>query len=488
MRTSRLAVIFAATTAAVATVDAVDATAPPSSNPEREAAFEFAQCMRDHGVDDFPDPQISADGSIHIDAPAGVGQEELAAAREACEHILPAPRDQHRADQLPLPIRRGRRSCLVATASVPMAASSPSGSARADPTKVVLFLEGGGACWDAETCAFTTEDSTTYTWNATNEDRAFRGGIFDRANPDNPFADYTFIFVPYCTGDVHLGDVTREYSPELTVEHNGFVNSTTALTYLAENYPDTTEVVVAGESAGAVAAPVYGGLVADLLPDAQVTVFADGSGAYPDDPDVNVEILGQWGIFETMPDWDVNQGLTARDWGIPRFWVQAGLHDPDIVLARFDFAYDEVQTFFMDLAGLDTSDLAASIDANESAIEAAGVTQHSYTAPGTDHVIVGDDLFYTIEVNGVTLVDWVAALIAGAPLDDVHCDECATDRYGLESLAATMIAGWRRRPPPCRTNTPNIAAATRAAQNGTPRDAPTAADSQPERTVTAHHT
>jgi hypothetical protein len=252
---------------------------------------------------------------------------------------------------------------------------------RADPTKVVLFLEGGGACWDAETCAFTTEDSTTYTWNTTNEDRAFRGGIFDRANPDNPFADYSFIFVPYCTGDVHLGDVTREYSPELIVEHNGFVNSTAALTYLVENYPDATQVVVAGESAGAVAAPVYGGLVADLLSDAQVTVFADGSGAYPDDPDVNVEILGQWGIFETMPDRDVNEGLTARDWGIPRFWVQAGLHDPDIVLARFDFAYDEVQTFFMDLAGLDTSDLAASMEANETAIEAAGVTQHSYTAP-----------------------------------------------------------------------------------------------------------
>jgi hypothetical protein len=26
---------------------------------------------------------------------------------------------------------------------------------RADPTKVVVFLDGGGACFDAETCAFT---------------------------------------------------------------------------------------------------------------------------------------------------------------------------------------------------------------------------------------------------------------------------------------------------------------------------------------------
>ena len=140
---------------------------------------------------------------------------------------------------------------------------------------------------------------------------------------------------------MHLGDVTREYSPELTVEHNGFVNGTAALSYLAEHYPDADQVVVVGKSVGSVAAPVYGGLVADLLPDAQVTVFGGQSGHIPDDPDLNAEILGElWGAYDNMPDWEVNEGLTARDWGPPRFWIQAGLHDPDIVLARFDYAYD----------------------------------------------------------------------------------------------------------------------------------------------------
>ena len=299
---------------------------------------------------------------------------------------------------------------------------------RGDPTNVVLFLEGGGACWNAETCAFTGDgESDFYDWNIpSTESPQSEGGILDFANPDNPFADYTFVHVPYCTGDVHLGDVTRDYSPELTVEHNGFVNSTTAMTHLVENYADADHVVVVGESAGSIAAPVYAGLVADQLPDAQVTVLADSSGAYPDDPDINIDILGQWDTFETMPDWQVNDGLTARDWGIPRFWVQAGLHNPEIVMARFDYAYDEVQTYFMDLAGADTSNLAASIDANEAAIEAAGVVQHSYTATGADHGVVGNEAFYTLETNGVALVDWVSALIAGEPQGDVHCDSCKT--------------------------------------------------------------
>jgi hypothetical protein len=127
-----------------------------------------------------------------------------------------------------------------------------------------------------------------------------------------------------------------------------------------------------------------------------------------------------------MPDWEVNAGLTARDWSIPRFWIQAGLHDPEIVLARFDHADDEVQTLFMELAGLAPSNLVASIDANEAAIEDAGVIQHSYTAPGHDHGIVVGGEFYEMEVNGVTLVDWVEAVLAGEPLPDVHCDDCET--------------------------------------------------------------
>ena len=84
-----------------------------------------------------------------------------------------------------------------------------------------------------------------------------------------------------------------------------------------------------GNTGGSVAAPVYGGLVADLLPDAQVTVFSAGSGHWPDAADLNAEVLAElWGVYDTMPVWDVNEGLTARDWGIVRFWIQAGLHDP----------------------------------------------------------------------------------------------------------------------------------------------------------------
>ncbi len=172
---------------------------------------------------------------------------------------------------------------------------------EADPAKVVFFLEGGGACFDATSCAF-TESSTLYDWNiGPDDDPALMGGIFDLANPENPFAGYSFVYVPYCTGDVHMGDTTREYSPELTVEHNGWVNGGAAVSYLAEHYAAAEQVVVVGESAGSIAAAVYAGLIGDELPDTQITVFADGSGGYPDNPTLTAATAGLWGVVH--PEW-----------------------------------------------------------------------------------------------------------------------------------------------------------------------------------------
>jgi hypothetical protein len=405
--------------------EASTAASPASSLDPNQALLAYAQCMRENGLADFPDPtdgRLLVPDSL-IESPA------FKAAEEACEALRPsrppggaggqgAPGDSAWEKVVP------GGDCQCADGS-----EFAFWERQADSAKVVLYLEGGGTCFDATTCAFTGNgENDFYDFNLSTENPSLGGGIFDFARDDNPFADYSFIYVPLCTGDAYLGDATREYSPELTVEHNGFVNGTAALSYLAEHHPDAAKVVVVGKTAGSVAAPVYGGLVADLLPDAQVTVFGAQSGAFPDDPDFNAEIFGElWGAYDTMPDWEVNEGLTARDWGPTRFWIQAGLHDPDIVMARFDYAFDQNAARQLESRGVDSSTMVTLIDANEAAIEAAGVIQHSYTAPGDDHGIFEFEKFYEIEVNGVRLVDWVEALMAGDPLDDVHCDECGAE-------------------------------------------------------------
>jgi hypothetical protein len=285
---------------------------------------------------------------------------------------------------------------------------------KANPKKVVLYLQDGGACFSAKTCA---PDSELYQTRA-DDGPTGEGGMFDFADPRNPFADYSVVFVPYCTADVHIGDATTTYAPGLTVHHKGYVNGTAALDHLAATFPGAAEVVVVGESAGSIAAPLYGALVSDRLPHASITALADGSGSYPDLPRFN-EIIAAWGTGNALPSWQEN-----AEWSFPGLFIQSGRHDPKIVFARHDYAYDEHQQIWYPIAGVPANDLLSLVDRNETQIERAGVNLLSYIAPGGEHTVLTEERFYTETVNGQPLVDWLTRLIAREPVDDVHCKAC----------------------------------------------------------------
>ncbi|MCY3849636.1 MAG: pectin acetylesterase-family hydrolase [Acidimicrobiaceae bacterium] len=295
---------------------------------------------------------------------------------------------------------------------------------EADPERVVFYLEGGGACFTAESCSFT--DGTYSVTTAESDNPTGAGGIFDFSNPANPLAGSSFVGAPYCTGDVHIGNSVQQYSEDLTVHHNGFANASKALAELHSRFPDATEIVVAGSSAGSVAAPFFGGLASDLYPGAKVSVVADASGAYPSNPVINATIGSLWGAFSVVPDWPVNEGITPAEWGVPEMFIQAGLHDPDIRFARFDNAFDSTQLGFAELAGFDASNMDQLIRDNEAKIEEAGVAVSSYLAPGADHTILGSDTMYTLAVEGVAFIDWLTEyLAADEPIADVSCVDCA---------------------------------------------------------------
>ena len=294
---------------------------------------------------------------------------------------------------------------------------------RGDPDKVVFYLQGGGGCFDAATCAF---DSGTYKVTAgTSDNPGDRPtGIFDFADTRNPLADYSVVYAPYCTGDLHLGTATHVYGPQLTVQHNGSINATTALKDMAARFPDAKQIVVTGESAGSAPTPLYGGLAHDLLPNADITVLADSSGAYPNVPAVTAFIGGLWGTQAARPKWPEVAADPAPDWSLNGLYIQANRHDPAIIFGRHDYAFDAVQQTFAQLAGLPSDDLVSLIDRNTAIIEQGGVDLHSYVAPGASHTVLSSPKFYTETVEGVPLVDWVSDLIKRTPDPDVHCTTC----------------------------------------------------------------
>ncbi len=297
---------------------------------------------------------------------------------------------------------------------------------QGDPSKLVFYLEGGGACFSDGTCSFSTgnydptaDDSDPY------DNPYYWPGIFDFDNPLNPLRHHSFVVALYCTGDIHIGNNTHDYGRGVVVRHNGFVNANTALDTAVERFGGATEVVVAGTSAGSAAAPLYGGLAADRFPQADIAVMADSSGAYPSVPAVNAGIGELWGTFSAVPDWPVNQDVTPEQWGLPELFIQAGRHAPRIRFGRFDNAFDRTQEFFARLAGFDASRLDELMLLNESRIEEAGVSQASFTAPGRDHGILPRDSFYDLEVEGISFLDWFTRFLQGDDVADLTCTDCA---------------------------------------------------------------
>lgn len=136
-------------------------------------------------------------------------------------------------------------------------------SPAANPTGVLVYFEGGGACWDYEGCFAVGDIGTAFhangydqgDWEGTLGD-VYRAMVpFDREDDRNPWKDAHFIFVPYCSADVHAGDkvtdlVSNDGTKTKTMHFRGYHNVTEYLERLVPTFHDTPRVWVTGSSAG----------------------------------------------------------------------------------------------------------------------------------------------------------------------------------------------------------------------------------------------
>ncbi len=124
-----------------------------------------------------------------------------------------------------------------------------------DGKNLLVFMNGGGACWNYQTC-FQLNTATHGPFGKTQFEmlvRGISGSILDRNTPNNPFANWNLVFVPYCTGDVHAGENVIEYKDSngaaRTYHHVGRANIVAYLKRLGVTFsPD--KLVVTGSSAG----------------------------------------------------------------------------------------------------------------------------------------------------------------------------------------------------------------------------------------------
>jgi hypothetical protein len=194
---------------------------------------------------------------------------------------------------------------------------------------LLIFFQGGGACWNGLTCL--AQQQALAPWEAdpfaawAADGGPVNGGIFSRTDAANPLRAHNFVYIPYCTGDGHIGDKIADYG----VHHVGYANAAAAIERIVPTFPDATQVVVAGFSAGGIGAtgnyhPIAAAFEA-IGVDALVVINDAGPIMRQQflTPATADMLIAAWGLEQTVGTWCAScmiEGLHAV------YQEQAALH------------------------------------------------------------------------------------------------------------------------------------------------------------------
>lgn len=144
---------------------------------------------------------------------------------------------------------------------------------RTSSPNLLFLFEGGGACWDYDTCSGRAGILGAANPNGIADDymqqftAKYVSPIVNGADPGLPFRskrdlvtkDWNIVYMPYCTGDVHIGNNAKTYvdqtgaNPPLTWHHNGYANTIAAANYAKTQFPNVQKLLMTGYSAGGTA-------------------------------------------------------------------------------------------------------------------------------------------------------------------------------------------------------------------------------------------
>ncbi len=321
---------------------------------------------------------------------------------------------------------------------------------RGSVNKVVMYYQGGGACWENLTCGVPVckngaDPVSDDPDNATS-------GFADLTNPDNPFRDWNIVFVTYCSCDVHFGDVDQTYSglfPDVDVKHRGFQNAKVAEKFARENFLNPDVVFVTGSSAGGYGALFHGGLLRMIWPAADFNVLGDASNGVITASFLQNE-FENWNFLANLPPDipGVVESVTEGT-GMVGFIEAAATFFPQSKWAHYSTAYDGGsggQTGFYNLM-LNGNDPIEALTWWEGSCAYTSVMRQQtsdafslvpsnyryYIGTGSRHTMYGSNKVYSDQTGGEaqTIVDWVNDMIdfdpstsAAGDWQNIICSDC----------------------------------------------------------------
>jgi hypothetical protein len=271
--------------------------------------------------------------------------------------------------------------------------------------RVLVFFEGGGACWNGLTC-FAAKTAAFLESGFGSADLDARlaeapGSVFDRGLADNAFKDDTFVYVPYCTGDVHAGSRISTYDANPPVHHVGLTNAELVLRRMRASFRGkASRVFLTGSSAGGFGAAMLYGRFAEAFAETRVDLVDDSGPPIPAAKSVYLaQWDASWNLFAAFPaDCEACRGepaavipYFARRYPAARFGLLS--YDRDGTISRF--------------FGLDGDAFQAALDDISKAQLGTLANARTFIASGTNHTMLGK---LATRSAGVALGSWLAEM------------------------------------------------------------------------------
>jgi hypothetical protein len=298
--------------------------------------------------------------------------------------------------------------------------------------KLVIFLQGGGSCFDAGTCSSNPANipAASQLPNST--------GILDRGNMENPVKDWNYVYVPYCTGDIHIGDKENVTIPGVDgmQQFVGRRNLEAFLKRVVPTFKDADQVLLTGISAGGFGAISNWEFVQWAFGTIPVTMIDDSGPTMSNQfvPQCLYDLnLKYWGLDNTIlklcgSDCDAGGDYTAQ------YAAHVGKRLQGQFGGLVESNQDQVIRWFFGIGtdngkndcmgALATTPMDGMLfeqgllDFRTRAM-ANSPNLSTYFPQSNQHTWLYDASLYSCTTSNVRLIDWVSDIVAGKPASHV---------------------------------------------------------------------
>ena len=334
-----------------------------------------------------PLPDAALDASIELpDAPPPL--DEVAVTRpDVTAADVTAPRDVPRVPDAPPVATADNQWRWTDIPGSACANGTPTGfgvNRRPGARAVLIFLQGGGACWDGPSCWGLVSSSfyvaTGYGALQFATDVLRPASLFLRRDArENPFRDFHLVYVPYCTGDVHAGDrvATYQWLGNRPTHHRGAHNLGLFLPRIAATFPEAERVFLAGDSAGGFGVALNLDRARDAFPGARVAGVDDSGPPVQPAGDRWATWAAAWGV--RFPPECTAACATSIDVAVETYRRRLG----DVRVAVVSYENDLVIRTFM---GHDAQGFGTRLRALADRVDATWPSAKYFITPGVSHV------------------------------------------------------------------------------------------------------